>query len=259
MTNFSLFPPLACSSQRPLLFCIPYAGGSAGAYRDWLSVAPPWLDTYAIELPGRGRLMKEPFVNSLHALAQMIAEAITPFTNRPYAIFGHSMGALLAYEVTAELVSASYPGPVQLFVSGARPPFVPQKDPDISAFHDAALLDHLSQLGGTPEEILRDRSLMQFYLPVLRSDFRLVETYRPHKPHQFQVPLTVLFGEQDQATPKADMRLWQLVTTGDFTSRSYSGGHFFFSNRHVIQDVYSSLKGLEPKSYQPVEKKWRDL
>jgi medium-chain acyl-[acyl-carrier-protein] hydrolase len=248
----SFLPPyVSPSSTRPLLFCLPYAGGSPHVYRSWVSAAPVWLDVCPIELPGRGRLMKEPFALSLVALAQNIAEAISPLTARPYAIFGHSMGSLLAYEIAVKLNIMGHREPRRLVVSGARPLFLSRLFPPVGDLPNADLLEHLKELGGTPEAVLDNNDLMEFFLPILRSDFRLCETYQRSEPHRLQIPLTVLSGRQDHRTPEADMRLWQLVTTGAFALRQYAGGHFFISDPTVFGDVCDDLSSLRSEVVGP--------
>jgi len=242
VVNSSLLPSsVSTSSKHPVLFCIPHAGGSALTYRAFVSEAPGWLEVCPIDLPGRGRLLNEPFALSLQALARRIAEAIFPLTDRPYAIFGHSMGALLAYEITAELAKTGHPQPRRLYVSGSRPPFLPRNKPPVDNLSDSAFLDHLRELQGTPEEVLGDRDVMQFFLPVLRSDFRMVEEYQPVDPPLLQIDVTALSGQQDEGAPKSDVRQWQRVTAGVFEFREYPGEHFFFSDRSVLRDVFDAL------------------
>ena len=195
--------------------------------------------------------MKEPFALSLQALAQSIAEAISPLTARPYAIFGHSMGALLAYEVAVNLSIMGHQQPRRLFISGTRPPFLPRKSPPVADLPDAEFLEHLKELQGTSAKVLGNCDVMQFFLPILRSDFRLCETYQRIEPHRLQVSLTVLSGEQDQETPEADMRLWQHVTTDAFVFRQYPGGHFFISDPTMFQDVFEDLSNLQSDFVAP--------
>lgn len=236
--------PVSCSSDRPLLFCIPHAGASASVYRNWVTRAPSWLEICAIDLPGRGRLSNEESAKSLEDLAERISEAISPFTNRPYAIFGHSMGALLAYEVARLLSSTRHVLPSRLLVSGALPPFLPRQMRAVGHLPDEELIDHLRELQGMPDELLRDRGVMKWVLPIVRSDFQMVEAYRLVEPHLLHVPVTVLSGKQDRTTPKANMHLWRQTTASSFSWREYPGGHFFISNPLVLQDIWEDMAGL---------------
>jgi medium-chain acyl-[acyl-carrier-protein] hydrolase len=197
-----------------------------------------------VELPGRGRLFKQPFADSLEALAETIREGITPYTASPYAIFGHSMGALLAYEVTAQLRSAGHPEPSALFLSGRCPPFGDRTGISVSRLPDPQLLEHLRKLAGTPQEILASEELMQIFLPVLRSDFSLCEEYEPQEAQLFTMPVTVMSGDEDEETSEREMQRWRCVTMGTFTSRRYRGDHFFMKSPLVMQDVYGDLERL---------------
>lgn len=233
---------LPLTSYRLSLFCIPYAGGNASIYKDWTPAAPEGVEVCPVELPGRGRLFKQPFADSLEVLAETIREAITPYTARPYAIFGHSMGALLAYEVTAQLRSAGHPEPSALFLSGRCPPFGGRTGTSVSRLPDPQFLEHLRKLAGTPQEILASEELMQIFLPVLRSDFSLCEEYEPQEAQIFTMPVTVMSGDEDEETSEREMQRWRRVTTGAFTSRRYPGDHFFMKNPLVMQDVYGDLE-----------------
>jgi surfactin synthase thioesterase subunit len=243
----SLLPPVLSQPDRLLLFCLPYAGASASVYRDWILMAPEFLQVCPVELPGKGRLSREPFAKSLSALARKIAEEISDHVDRPYAIFGHSMGGLLAYEVALQLETAGQPHPFKIFLSGAVPPFSGRIRRTVSELPNAALLEHLRELRGTPDAILDDHVLMQFLLPVLRSDFRLCEGYKAHKPHLLSTPVTALSGEQDESTTAADMLLWKRATISAFESLRYPGGHFFLTDPSVPLSVFDSLQGSEEK------------
>jgi medium-chain acyl-[acyl-carrier-protein] hydrolase len=242
-----LLPAFGFQLERLLLFCLPYAGASSSVYRDWTLMAPRFLQICPVELPGRGRLIGEPFARSLTTLARMISEEISNYADRPYTIFGHSMGALLTYEVAAQLELAGQPHPFRIFLSGALPPFLARNRRRVSDLPKALFLDHLRELQGTPDAILNNQDLMQLFLPVLRSDFRLCEGYEIPEPHLLQVPVTALSGEQDRETPEADMLLWKRATTSTFESRRYPGDHFFFTDPKVMWSVFDSLQGWKEK------------
>jgi medium-chain acyl-[acyl-carrier-protein] hydrolase len=246
----SLLPPAGTFlHDRLLLFCVPYAGASASVYRDWVLQAPEFLQVCPVELPGKGRLIREPFANSLDTLARAISEEVSAYADRPYAIFGHSMGALLTYEVAVQLESAGQPHPFKIFLSGALPPFSARKKRMVSDLPNAPFLDHLGELQGTPDAVLNNQELMQFFLPVLRSDFRLCEEYVMCEPRLLRGPVTALSGEQDEKTPEADMLLWKRATRGAFESRRYPGDHFFFTNPNVMWSMFDSLKGWQGQQH----------
>jgi medium-chain acyl-[acyl-carrier-protein] hydrolase len=226
------------------LFCIPYAGGSAALYNDWPVSASDWLHVCPVELPGRGRLATTSRASSLIQLAQAIASAIYPYADNSYAIFGHSMGALLAYEVASQLESSGRNRLAKLFVSGCPAPFMLPTKPPVSHLPDAEFIDSLRAMQGTPEEILAHPELVELVLPVLRSDFALCEQYRLRRTHILHAPLTTLSGEQDQDTPEGNMGMWRRLTTGAFQSLRFPGGHFFLKERKsdVVEAVCRELE-----------------
>jgi surfactin synthase thioesterase subunit len=225
------------------LFCIPYAGGSASMYRQFTASTPAWLQVVPIELPGRGRLVKEPLASSLVELAGLIATTIGQTSDKPYAIFGHSLGALLAYQATAMLGASGIPQqPLRLYLSGVTPPFLGRERPPLSNMDEATLLKYMRAFEGTPEAILNDPSIRAFLLPILRSDFRLVEQFQLNEPLRIQVPLTVLWGNEDPATPEPDMLQWERAAAGDFLIRSYPGGHFFLNRPEIMADIVRDLE-----------------
>jgi medium-chain acyl-[acyl-carrier-protein] hydrolase len=225
------------------LFCIPCAGGSASFYDGWIASTPRWLQVCPVELPGRGWLGSEPLPTSLNKLAQAISSALYPYTGVPYAIFGHSMGALLAYEVASHLESSGRLQLCRLFVSGSRAPFMPRKEPPVSELPDAEFVEHIRNMQGTSDEIFAQPELIEFLLPVLRSDFALCEQYRLQHAYFLKAPLTALSGEQDKDTPESDMEMWGRLTTGGFRSLRFAGGHFFLKGNEsaVIGALCSEL------------------
>jgi surfactin synthase thioesterase subunit len=213
-------------------------------YRPWTVSSPAWLQVVPVELPGRGRLVKEVFASSLIDLAGRIATAIERTSDKPYAIFGHSLGALLAYHATAMLTTSGVPQPRILYLSGVTPPFLELQRRALADMDEATLLKYLRAFEGTPEAILNDPSIRAFLFPILRSDFRLVEEYRLNEPLPLQMPLTVLWGKEDPATPDSDMLHWKRAAAGAFLFRSYPGGHFFLNNSTVMGDVVRDLEQL---------------
>ncbi len=227
------------------LFCIPYAGGSASVYRPWTLAAPAWLQVVPVELPGRGRLVKEPLPSSFLDLAGRIAEVIEQASDKPFAIFGHSLGALLAYQATTILAGkAETRQPRRLYLSGVTPPFLGKERRPLADMDEATLLKYLRAFEGTPDALLNDPSIRAFLLPILRADFRLVEQYRLADPLPLQTPLTVLQGKDDPATPYPDMLQWERAAAGDFLFRTYPGGHFFLNGPEVMADVVRDLEQL---------------
>src|SRR4051812_36705935 len=166
------------------LFCFPYAGGSASIYRAWGSQLPSEIEVCPIQLPGREtHLMRKPF-QQLRPLVDALALAIFPYLNKPFAIFGHSMGALIGFELVRHVRRLYGLEPCHLFVSGHRAPQLPDPHQPIYFLPDEELKNELQRIGGTPEDVLLNTELLQVMFPLLRADFEVSETYRylPEQP-----------------------------------------------------------------------------
>lgn len=212
------------------LFCFPYAGGGAPIYRLWPQSLPSEIEVCVGQLPGRGtRLREQPFT-SLDALVEAAAEAIAPLLDKPFALFGHSMGAMISFELARKLREQGRPQPVHLFVSGRRAPQLPNRDTMSYNLPEAELGQELLRLNGTPREVLEHPELMELMLPLLRADFSVVETYvyRPGVP--LDCPLTAFGGLRDAEVSREQLEAWREQTTGEFTLRMLPGDHFFLND-----------------------------
>jgi medium-chain acyl-[acyl-carrier-protein] hydrolase len=225
------------------LFCLPYAGGSASIYRNWQSQVPSWLQICPIELPGRGGRSVEALPRSIPEVAHEIASKLQPYRRVPFALFGHSMGAAIAYEAARNLEIAGINTLCSLIVSGARAPFLDHKKPGISNLSDPEFVEHLRGLNGTPAEVLANAELMAVVLPVLRSDFANCERYRPENIQPLRVPITALAGDEDLDVPIADVESWGTLTIGGFRAITFQGDHFFINSSRsaVIAAVSDTL------------------
>lgn len=228
------------------LYCFGHAGASAAAFRSWQAGLEPSIEVCAIELPGHGRRMGEAPQDQLLPLADGLTQALARelrATPLPYALFGHSLGALLAFEVARGLARLDVPPPLRLLVSGAN---APQRRPPSRMLHrlpDEALLEELRSYEGTPQELLDERELMALLLPTLRADFCMVETYRYHPGPQLAVPLTVLAGRADARVSADGVAAWALETSGTSDCTWHDGGHFFIEThaRAVLDGIRATL------------------
>jgi len=213
------------------LFCFPYAGGGASIYRLWHRDLPGGVEVCAVQLPGReSRWREEPF-RRVPPLADAATEALAPRLGRPYAFFGHSMGAVLAFEVTRRLRGRGLPGPRHLFVSGRSAPRVEITDPPIRDLPRDEFIEAVRSYSGTPEEVLQNKELMELVEPLLRADFSVSETYEYRADGDpLDVPLTVLGGLRDQDVPPEDLEAWSLETRGPYRKHLLDGGHFFLND-----------------------------
>ena len=212
------------------LFCLPYAGGTAQAFRSWAAPIAPVAELCAIALPGRGARTREAPVERMDELTAAVAEAVRPLLGTPFALFGHSMGALLAYELARELRRSGDPEPLRLFVSGLRAPHLPARDDPLHVLPDDELAARLRGFGGTPPQVLESRELMDLFLPAVRADLTACETYAHEEEPPLAVPITAFGGRSDRLASEADLREWARHTTGAFALRMFDGGHFYLSD-----------------------------
>jgi len=221
----------AASTPRRRLFCLPFAGGGASSYRGWGRWLPSDLELCALQLPGREARFGEPLLRDMEAMVEGTLQAVAPLRDLPFAFFGHSMGAVIAYETARRLAELGGPQPGLLAVSGRAAPFLTGKMPPMHELDDAAFVEGLRRLEGTPAEVLENAELMELILPVLRADFRAIETYRWREGPPLRAPLLVLGGESDPDTDPASLQAWAEVTQGGCRSELLPGGHFFLNEQ----------------------------
>ena len=228
---------------RVTLFCLPYAGGSAAIYRTWVGAAPPALRVVPVELPGRGRRFAEPPFTDIAALVEPLAQALLPLAQQPFALFGHSMGALIGFELARRLQRGAAPMPARLFVSGSPAPQLPPTRRDIHDLPEDEFEHELRQLNGTPEEVLANAELMQLVAPLLRADFKLCETYRCAGAPLLACPISAFSGADDAEAGAEQMRPWREHTAAEFTLRQLPGDHFFLNaaRDRMIQAIVQDL------------------
>nr|WP_280639915.1 alpha/beta fold hydrolase [Pseudomonas sp. RGM2987] len=228
------------------LLCLPYSGASAMVYSRWRRKLPSWMQVQPVELPGRGARFDEPLQTDMAALALQLARELRPTLQAPYALFGHSLGALLACELAHALRELGCPPPLALFASGtAAPTLRADYDREFAVPKtDAELIDQLRTLNGTSEEILANEELMALTLPVLRADFLLCGRFQPRLRAPLDCPVHVLGGTTDKATTEQLMG-WRRETTGSFSLDMLAGGHFFIHEHEarVLRLIKDQLSG----------------
>ena len=229
------------------LFCFPYAGAGAVIYRDWPRLLPPEIQLLPVHLRGRGgRFIEEPF-RQLPELVESLAGELAPHLDRPFAFFGHSMGALISYELSLHLRAAGKPLPLHLVVSGRRAPQLPSVKPPLHGLSEPEFRRELRQLAGTPPEILEHEELMELFTPILRADFAVCETYRFGEAEPLECPISAFGGMEDPDVSREDVSAWRERTRGPFRARMFPGGHFFLNEqraplvRAVAEDLLATL------------------
>lgn len=227
--------PRLRSGTRLRLFCLPYAGGAASIYRPWLDALPPEVDLCPLQLPGRGSRFREaPFRRAVD-LVPVAADALRPQLDMPFALFGHSMGALLAFELTRELRRRGWPAPVLLAVSGRRAPQRPDPDPPVAHLPDRDFVNEMrARYDGIPGEVLADQELLSLVLPVLRADVLVLETHAYSDEPPLDCPISCFGGEQDRQVRIEDLEAWQEQTRGPFMLRTFPGSHFFLDSARPV-------------------------
>lgn len=222
------FEAVVPAEKRALqLFCFPYAGGSAQVFRPWQRHFSSQVTLWLAHLPGRGRRIAEPAFNSLKKLVEVLADAIVPMLRENYAFWGHSMGALISFELARELRRRSHALPGALFVSGHRAPQIPPTEPPLFNLPEEDLISQLKRLNGTPRELLEDPEILQLFLPTLRADFQITGTYAYQPEDPLACAIYAYGGLQDKDVPIGSLQAWQHQTSRKFTARMFPGGHFF--------------------------------
>ena len=205
------------------------------------------MEICSVQLPGReNRLREKPFTR-LTSLVETLAGVLKPYIKIPFAFFGHSVGALISFELAREIRRQNCFGPIHLFVSGRRAPQLPDPDPPIHRLPEAAFVDELKRLNGTPDAVLQNSELMELFLPVLRADFAILETYDYVPEVPLNCSITAFGGFHDFKANAKELAAWRDQTSGNFTLEMFPGGHFFFQKSKSLflekmsQDLTTSL------------------
>jgi medium-chain acyl-[acyl-carrier-protein] hydrolase len=209
------------------LFCFPYAGGGASLFRTWADDLPAQVEVCPIQLPGRESRFREARYSRLMPLVHALGDVIQPYLTVPFAFFGHSLGALISFELTRYLRRQGAPLPVCLFASAHRAPHLPDPKPPIYNLPDPRFLGELRLLNGMPGEVLENAELMELMLPLLRADFAVAETYAYTEDAPLSCPISAFGGLADDEVSQEEAAAWHTQTLGAFTLRMLPGDHFF--------------------------------
>lgn len=229
------------------LFCFPYAGGGASCFFTWPESLPSTVEVCAIQLPGRENRARETAFTQLSTLLQVLGDALIPYLDKPFAFFGHSMGALICFELARYLRRQYALSPLQLFVSAYHAPQLLPEAPSLHALSQVELIEKLRRFHGTPEAVLQSEELMQLILPMLKADFTLCESYRYIDDEPFSLPFSVFGGLQDDTVSYDALQGWHDQTRGRCLVRMFPGNHFFlrFFKAQLLQSISRDLNQLQ--------------
>ncbi|HEV7745465.1 MAG TPA: alpha/beta fold hydrolase [Pyrinomonadaceae bacterium] len=215
------------------LFCFPFAGGSTNTYRVWQGLLPEPIDVVAVQLPGRGERLSESPFQRLSEIVEALGRELIPYFDKPFAFFGHSMGALISFELTQWLRKHHQTMPSHLFVSGHRAPQVPKAIAPTWDLPEPEFIERVRELNGTPQEVLDNPELMQLMIPLLRADFAVCETYEYQPQSVLDCCLTVFGGVGDLESPYEHLTPWREQTSAPYKLHMLPGDHFFVQTAHV--------------------------
>jgi len=236
---------VSCASTpqtRLRLFCFPYAGGGGSIFRGWQDHLGAAVQVCPVQLPGRERRIAEKAFTDANLLVSAAARALRPYLDLPFALFGHSMGALICFELARYLRKEQNIQPACLFVSSRRAPQLPSRRPPIYALPDTELIEELRHLNGTPAEVLEHQELLELMLPILRADFKVVETYHYEDQPKLNCPIIAFGGLEDEDSSRAELEAWREQTASRFSLHMIPGDHFFI---HTSSRLLLKLLALE--------------
>ena len=231
-----------CAERKPLrLYCFSHAGGGATSFHSWSGVLPRPIQVCPVLLPGRETRTAEAPFTRIDELLDAVSRELTPELDSPYAVFGHSMGALIAFEWIRRVQNQNRPLPAWLFLSGRS---APQAQPDLPPIHGLPDNEFLAELmvryEGVSQQLLQDPELIAFYLPILRADLSLVESYRFEPGEQLDCPIAAFAGIGDPSVNWNRMFAWKAHTTRRFTIQFFPGGHFY-PQAPLLQSISAAL------------------
>jgi len=214
------------------LFCFPYAGGGASVYRGWKTALPPAVGVYPVQLPGRENRMAEPALCDMGELVPAIAAGIAGQIDRPFVLFGHSMGARIAFELARHLRQHRGVQPCHLIVAGSRAAHMREPQP-LHHLPPDEFVQELRRFSATPEELLQHKELMELFLPTLRADFTVDETYVCAEAAPLDCPITAFGGTEDAEAGQNELAAWASYTRAEFSLEMIPGDHFFLRTNGV--------------------------
>ncbi|ESA31973.1 microcystin synthetase-associated thioesterase [Leptolyngbya sp. Heron Island J] len=220
--------------------CFAYAGGSAWIFRTWAKQLPNTIELCAIELPGRGKRIAEPALKQVSSIVENLGPELLPYLNVPFACFGHSLGALVAFELCRWLRYTTQLNPYHFWVSAAQAPHLPATVSPMHTLPETEFINELKRYKGTPTSILNNAEMMALVLPTLRADFTVLETYHYQPSEPLNCPITGFWGQQDTIISQSEVAAWH-IHTQDFSLKAIDGDHFFMQQPSFIKRLLPQL------------------
>lgn len=228
--------------SRLRLVCLPHAGGAASYFLRFSQAFPSSVEVVAVQYPGRQDRRTERCIDNIAGLADEVFLALQPWADRPLALFGHSLGAVVGFEVARRFEAQPGATPIGLFASARRAPSLPSTD-RIHLLSDDEIVAEIQRLDGTQSQLLMDEELLRMVLPAIRADYKAIETYAYQPGARIGCPITALVGDRDHKVAVDDARLWREQTRAEFDCQVFPGGHFYLAEcqNQVVDAVLDRL------------------
>ena len=224
------------------IFAFPYSGAGSSIFHSWAKkMESSGIQLVGVQLPGRENRFGENLIDDLPSLLENILQEIRNLTDKPYAFFGHSMGGLIAYELSRKIHAENLHLPKHLYVSAFRSPELENTNRPMAILNDDDFLSEIVNYGGMPNEVLENKEFLEIFLPILRADFLLTEYYSYKEGSILTIPISVFSGSEDNIVHPEQMNNWKSKTNKEFNHYKYCGKHFFI-NDHV-DSIIEKLKG----------------
>ncbi len=228
------------------LICFPYAGGGGNIFVPWKEYMPASVELIAVNFPGRGMRMNETPFTQVDTLLPALSNALLPHLQKPFIFFGHSLGALIAFELAHYLRQHYNKEPVHLMPAGRRAPHVEKKQPPIYHLPEKEFIQEVERLNGTPKEVLENPELMELVMPTLRADFEMAETYQFVEKGKLTCPISFYYGLQDKVKNQDNHAAWSQHTNNTYQSYAFPGDHFFLhtDKRQLLEQLHKDLLSI---------------
>lgn len=232
---------------RMRLFCFHYGGGSASAFQNWIEFLPPSVEIIAIQLPGREGRFNDAFVTEFDTLTNILIDVTRPYLDKPFVVFGHSLGTIVSFEWVRALQKNQLQHPLLYIPSGMQAPQFPDKDPPVSCLPEVEFVEKLTlDYGATLENILKQKELREVFLPQLRADFTLLESYKYVDAAPFECPILAIAGDEEFDITDKLLDGWREQTSSQFQSVRFRGDHFFIhsSQKEVLEKINFEIASI---------------